>query len=327
MPRKQVDSDNEAPAKSDRMINFYEKMPKALLPKVDNPNEHLHKLKLPFRMLIVSFSGGGKTNFLMNMLYLFLQGRGTFATITIVTRNADEPLYNYFKSLNKDIKIVEGLKNTPPLDKMDKTVNNLVVWNDLVLAKDLSMVENYYIRARKLNCSCIFIAQSYYHTPLMIRKNCNYLVLLKLQGEREINAILKEAGHGMTKEQLLQMYEYATNVKFSPLVIDVDEEPSKRFRKGFLEYLDAKGFFKNIPLPAAPTPAHQEEEDTHESGGAIDFAHVKKGAFTAQMKRFKAKHHTDMDSQQFAEHVLDSERGFRATTRRRAQFYLDVLHK
>ena len=34
--------------------------------------------------------------------------------------------------------------------------NHLVVWDDLVLSKDSSMVENYYIRARKLDVSVIF---------------------------------------------------------------------------------------------------------------------------------------------------------------------------
>lgn len=36
-----------APKKSE-IINMYEKIPKHLLDKVDNPNFNLHKLKLPF---------------------------------------------------------------------------------------------------------------------------------------------------------------------------------------------------------------------------------------------------------------------------------------
>jgi hypothetical protein len=47
--------------------------------------------------------------------------------------------------------------------------------------------------------------------------------------------ILKEAGLGLTKEQLLKMYEDATQHKFSPLIIDYEEEPHSRFRKGFLD--------------------------------------------------------------------------------------------
>jgi hypothetical protein len=63
------------------------------------------------------------------------------------------------------------------------------------------------------------------------------MVLLKLSGEREVNMILKEFGLGVTKEELVEIYEYATKEKFSPLLIDMEESPDKRFRKGFLDIL------------------------------------------------------------------------------------------
>ena len=134
--------------------------------------------------------------------------------------------------------IKEGLSNTPQLDKFDKTLNHLVVWDDLVLSKDLKMVENYYIRARKLNVSVIFISQSYFKIPKIIRNNCSYMVLLKLSGQREVNIILSEFGLGVTKEQLIKIYEFATREKFSPLIIDLEAEQNLRFRKGFQEIID-----------------------------------------------------------------------------------------
>ena len=221
------------------IINMYEKIPKHLLDKVDNPNFHLHNLKLPFRMCVVAPSGSGKTNFLVNLLHLFSCGdKGTFQTINIITRNADEPLYKWITSKCDSIIIKEGLSNTPPLDKFDKDVNHLVVWDDLVLSKDLTMVENYYIRARKLNVSVIFISQSYFKIPKIIRNNCSYMVLLKLSGNREVNMILSEFGLGITKEELLALYKFATQEKFSPLLIDMEEDTTKRFRKGLLDILD-----------------------------------------------------------------------------------------
>ena len=68
------------------------------------------------------------------------------------------------------------------------------------------------------------------------------MVILKLGGNREINMILSTFGLGVTKEQLLGMYEYATKEKFSPLLIDLEESPENRFRKGFLEILDPKEY-------------------------------------------------------------------------------------
>jgi len=221
-----------------KIKNLYEVIPKDFLDKADNPNFNIHNLKIPMRMCIVSPSGSGKTNFLVNLIGLFSTNKGTFASITIITRNKDEPLYRYLESLTDQIVIKEGLSNTPQLDKFDKTLNHLVVWDDLVLAKDLKMVENYYIRARKLNVSVIFISQSYFKIPKIIRNNCSYMVLLKLSGQREVNIILSEFGLGVTKEQLIKIYEFATREKFSPLIIDLEAEQNLRFRKGFQEIID-----------------------------------------------------------------------------------------
>ena len=64
------------------------------------------------------------------------------------------------------------------------------------------------------------------------------MVLLKLSGNREVNVILSEFGLGVTKEQLLNLYKYATQEKFSPLLIDLENDPDKRFRKGLTEILN-----------------------------------------------------------------------------------------
>jgi hypothetical protein len=225
------------PVDAPEIVNWYEKMDKSLLKQPENPNLHLHKLKLPFRMCVVAPSGSGKTNFLVNMIHLFSLGKGTFADITIITRNKDEPLYTFLSSKSEQIQIKEGLHNLPQLDKMDKEVNHLVVFDDMVLAKDQSMIENYYIRARKLNCSVAYLSQSFFRIPKIIRNNCSYFVILKLSGNREVNVILSEFGLGVTKPQLIHLYETATREKFSPLLIDLEADPFERFRKGFTQIL------------------------------------------------------------------------------------------
>jgi len=245
MPRKKKDdtSDNAKSTPLPHIVNWYEKIPKEMLDTPENPNFHIHHLKIPFRMCVVAPSGSGKTNFLVNLIHLFSSGaKGTFADITIITRNKDEPLYKYLTTKCEQIQVKEGLQNIPPLDKMDKRENHLVCFDDLVLAKDQSAIENYYIRARKLNCSVIYLSQSYFRIPKIIRNNCSYMVILKLSGNREVNLILSEFGLGVSREQLLAMYEYATKEKFSPLLIDLEEEPTKRFRKGFEEVLDPSKF-------------------------------------------------------------------------------------
>lgn len=223
------------------VINFYEQMPKDLLDNAENPNFHLHNIKLPFRMLIVAPSGSGKTNFLANLLYLFCSGRtGTFQDITILTKCADEPIYNYLnKETDGAISVKEGLEHLPHLDKMDKKVNHLVCFDDLQLLKNQEPIMNYYIRARKKNCSVIYLAQNFFQVPKVIRLNCMYFVILKLSCDRDMRLILKEMSLGLTAEQLLKLYAFATDTKFVPLLVDMEEsQVDKKFRKGLLQYLN-----------------------------------------------------------------------------------------
>jgi len=241
-PRKKKEVDSPLPIGG--VINWYEKMPKELLDKAENPNKHIHGLNLPFRMCVSAPSGSGKSNFLVNLIHLFSTGStGTFADITIITRNKDEPIYNYLTSKCDQIQIKEGLQNIPLLDKMDKKVNHLVCFDDLILAKDQSSIINYYIRARKLNCSVVYLSQSFFDIPSIIRKNCSYMVFLKIGGLREIKTILRDFSLNCSKEQLIAMYDYATEQKLSPFIIDIEEKDrTHKFRKGFNQYLDPSQF-------------------------------------------------------------------------------------
>ena len=234
---------------SSEIVNFYEHIPKKYLEETENPNHKHHNIDLPFRMCIVAPSGSGKTNFLLNLIKVFSQGEGTFADITIVTQNKDEPLYNYLEGEFEQIKIKEGMSSTPKLDDMDKKYNHLVVWDDLVLAKSLDAVANYYMRARKKNTSVIFLSQSYYDIPTFIRKNSNYLVILDLGGsKREITAIMNEWSGDLDKDELRAVYKDATSEHMRPLIIAGGKvERNKKYRKGWLDYYNLDTFLKNIP--------------------------------------------------------------------------------
>jgi len=136
------------------------------------------------------------------------------------------------------------MSKTPDLNKFDKEENHLIVWDDLVLSKDLTRVEEYYLRARKQNVSCIFISQSYYHIPTMIRRNSSYMVILKLgASSRELKCLMSEMAAFMDKDQLVNLYEYATDTKFVPLIVNCEEQDKyKKFRKGFKETLNPDDF-------------------------------------------------------------------------------------
>jgi len=221
--------------------NFYKKsgMSKYLI-RQDNPNLHLHNISvLPFRMIVVAPSGSGKTNFILNMLQKFSAGKGTFNTITIITKNKQEPLYEWLEDkTKKTVKILEGIENIPKLDSFNKQDQHIVIFDDLVLEKDQKKMNEFYIRGRKKGISVCYLSQSFFKIPKVIRTNCNYFVILKLSGKRDLNLILSEFELGVSKQELIDMYEYATKEKFNVLLIDVEAPKDRKFRKNFLEYIE-----------------------------------------------------------------------------------------
>ena len=225
--------------------NFYSRpeVTRFLDKKTPNPNKDLHGFDIPFRLCCVSPSGSGKSNWVVNLISLFSQGKGTFAQVFIICKDKEECLYKFLASKSDQICIREGLHSLPDLDKFDKDVASLVVIDDMMLDKNQDKVLQYYIRCRKKSVSIAYLGQSYFVIPKVVRNNCNYLVLLKLSGDRELSMILKENSLGVDKKQMLSMYKYATRDKFSPFIIDIEStEDDQKYRKGFLEYLNPNDF-------------------------------------------------------------------------------------
>ena len=221
------------------MDNFYaRKELKKYLSNAYNPNVKLHGLdKLPFRMIVVAPSGSGKSNFVLNLIEKFSKGKGTFNSIHLICRSKCEPLYEYLEEkTKKKIKILEGVNEIPDINTFDKDQQHLMIFDDLVLEKNQSKMMEMYIRGRKKGISIVYLSQSFYRIPKTIRSNCNYFVILKLSGKRDLNLIMSEFELGVDKDELLKIYEDATSVKFNVLLIDVEAEKQERFRKNFKEF-------------------------------------------------------------------------------------------
>jgi len=216
------------------LVDWYKKIPSKYLTKSHNPNFKIHGLNLPFRMLIIGGSGSGKTQTLMNIIHNM---NDTFNEIYVITKNKQEPIYEYLEDKlgSKGVSVVEGINNAPNLDKdIDKKDQTLIVMDDLVLESNQKPLEEYFIRARKQNCSLIYISQSYYAVPKMIRKNLNYLVIKQLSSLQDLFRIMREYSLGDNKAQIKKLYENATtDNKQDFLLVDLDAPPENRFRKNF----------------------------------------------------------------------------------------------
>jgi len=222
------------------MVDYYKVMPKKFLLKTHNPKFKDHKLNLPFRMLIVGGSGAGKTQTLMNLIRIM---NGTFNNIHIITKNKEEPLYDYLESkVDTGLTITEGINSAPDLDEFDKKEQTLIVMDDLVLEKNQKQLEQYFIRARKLNCSLVYLSQSYFGVPKMIRMNLNYLIIKRLNTLQDLFRMMREYSLGVSKDVLVDLYQHSIqDNKQDFLLVDLDSEPKDRFRFNFLNVYDLKG--------------------------------------------------------------------------------------
>ena len=239
-------SDDSGNSSDEEIHNFYEHIPKKYLRSYPNPYLDDHGIKIPFMGLVVAGTGAGKSNLVMNLIDKF-HGLATFpGGIWILTKNRDEPLYNALTEAIPEIVIREvrsektrvgwTLTNLPDLDEEFKVSEaSLIIFDDLVAEKEQALVkiEQFYIRARKKGCSCLFLSQSYFKTPVTIRLNLHYLFLLKLSTDRDLKMILNEYTIGVYRSVLLAMYQFATRERFNFLLVDIAAPLQRRYRHNF----------------------------------------------------------------------------------------------
>jgi len=225
------------------MENYYNKKEvKKYVVKTENPNYDLHHFDTPFRSLVVAPSGSGKSNFITNLISLFCKGKGTNDSIFIFCKSRDEPLYQFLGDKSKGlIEIHENLSKLTALNELKASEQTLIIFDYFITdIKKFPIISEYFIRGRKRGCSLMFLSQSSYNTPKVIRQNINYCVILKLGGTRDVNSILRECSIGLTKDELLYMYQQATKQKFDVFIINLDTSSNERYRHNFLDYFQVE---------------------------------------------------------------------------------------
>lgn len=220
-----------------KIVDWYSVIPKTFLQQSHNPHESRHHLTIPMRMLMIGSSGSGKTQSLLSIIHSMPD---TFQNIFIITKNKDEPLYNYLESQFKGhdgFSIKEGISELPDIDTLNKKQNNLIVLDDLVGERNQKPIEEFFLRARKKNCSMIYLSQSYYAVPKMIRNNLTYLLIKQVSSMKNLTMIAREYSLGYDKSTIHDIYKDATANKQSFLLLDLDH-PDRKFRKDFsLKYV------------------------------------------------------------------------------------------
>jgi hypothetical protein len=235
MPKKKVAEETK-----DELVDFYRHIPKTYLTKQHNPHYEKHKISVPFFALIVGSTGSGKTQTLLNILKKM---NGTFEKIVLCVKCAQEPLYQWL--INKldpeQLKVYENGIVPPVNDFQGSTGNTLLVFDDLVNMKHQGPIEEFYIRGRKMNCSMIYLTQSFYKVPKVIRIQCNHIFLKRLTTLRDLNMVISEYGLTGMKKEIIKAYKDITGESKVPFfLIRTDGEPTERFSKNFLSFLKLK---------------------------------------------------------------------------------------
>lgn len=212
-------------------INFYNLVPKG--DKKINPNYAVHGIEVPFRMLIAAPSGSGKTNALMNLILHFDK---TFHEIIICVKSSDEPLYNMLINKLKNVSLFESGEVPPITDysKIDEKTKRLkridkkqrlIVFDDLITDRNANrLASEYYIKGRKVGFSMVYIGQSYYQIPKLIRDNCQYFLLGRNLLKKDLRMILSAFPTEYTLDEFTDLYNELTPESLDTLLINIDKK-------------------------------------------------------------------------------------------------------
>ena len=198
---------------NNNFVNFYELHS---IKEKNKPSYNRHfsitDIKIPSRVCLQGSSGSGKTQTLLNYIYLTPD---TWAHITVVTR-VPEPLYDYLqeKLLDK-IDVFYSLSKLPEPKEFNRSKeNHLLVFDDQIIEKNQGTIINYFVYGRKFNITVFYLSQNYYSVPKVIRSNFNYLLIVKVNSKRDLNLILRDSG-SIEIDKLKEIYDDATKVNFN----------------------------------------------------------------------------------------------------------------
>jgi hypothetical protein len=219
------------------VINYDEKSRKS----IKHRNELMPHSPGIFNAILCGPTGSGKTNALLNMLYDFL----TYNKVYIYANNGDQLVYEKLKqhldgiAEKNDLEPSDlyhfggKLSEVVPVDEMDKSKVNIVIFDDFVLSKNQDIIEEYYIRGRHKNCIVFYLSQTYSGIPITIRRNTRLYLLYAVSRGRDIGLIQSDVSPELDTKQFKKLFHQATMQPHSFLWVDRYATPDKKFRREF----------------------------------------------------------------------------------------------
>ncbi|EGZ09527.1 hypothetical protein PHYSODRAFT_318236 [Phytophthora sojae] len=209
------------------MQNFYESIPKTKLKRFPK-NPHF---ELPFRMVVASPSGSGKSN---TVLYIIALLSKCFTRIIICTKT-NETLYDHLKDTIDNVQVIEeGM--VPAMSEYDSETSKLIIFDDLVLEpkKTQAQIGQYFIRGRKAAWSMIYISQSYFGIPKTIRINSQYVILGRNLTSRDLGIICRDFPTDIPIKTFIDLYKRTTSEKMTTMLMDITD---RKIYRNVIEYV------------------------------------------------------------------------------------------
>ena len=124
-----------------------------------------------------------------------------------------------------------------------KKRKNLIVFDDIIAdittnIKFQTIIQELFIRCRKLNISLVFTTQSYFSAPKEARLNSTHYSITKIYNKREPQQIVINHSEDIDYKYFMNVYKKCTSEPYSILTIDTTLPANDPFR-----------FRKNLSLP------------------------------------------------------------------------------
>lgn len=206
---------------------------------------------LSFRFGIFGRAGTGKTGLIVSAIlqsdikfehiYLFVkdpsQGKYQLLLMFIEALEREyEAEHGEFKSFGT---VVTKAEEIPSIDDVNPNIINLAIFDDMMMEKDQTLIEEYFIRGRNKNMNCIYLAQDYHYTSPIIRKQCEYFAIFGVSSKNELIQLAKDHSLEYSFNEFKDILNKATHPKHNFLLIDRrTDNPLLLLRKNWDNVLD-----------------------------------------------------------------------------------------
>ena len=231
------------------------------LDNIVNNNNKKHNEKWPYipdhpyKILIISGYGSGKTNTLLNLI----TEQRDIDKIYLYAKDLGESKYQHLISNHKNA-VIKHLNDAKAFIDSSNTMNDvyenihlynpskqrkvLIVFDDMIAdimtnKKFQSVIKELFIRCRKINISHVFIIQSYFSVPKDVRLNLTHYFIMKINSKRELQNIAINHSGVIDYKNFIKIYRDCTKKSYNFLTTDTTLPPTNtfRFRKNLFDTL------------------------------------------------------------------------------------------